>query len=61
MRAAEEYAMDRIEQPRQVNVVTDVRPVPAKRSRRRRTVAYLYEHYLKAIIIGVVVAILGAF
>lgn len=48
-----ERQLEEMENPRYVNVVTDILPIPKEPSRGRLVGAYLYEHYIKAIIIAV--------
>jgi hypothetical protein len=49
-----------LEAPRYVKVVTDVLPRRPKSSLVRRIAAYVYEHFVKAIVIGVVVTVVAA-
>jgi hypothetical protein len=53
-----ERQFEELETPRGVNIVTDVQPLPRKPSAARRAAGYLYEHYIKAIVIGVAVTLL---
>lgn len=59
--ALEDYLVEEAENPpHYVNVVTGYERAPPKPGPVRRSVNYAYEHFVKAIIIGVIVAVVAA-